>query len=89
MTIYQQVVDKNGEKHWKRAEVKITDHVNVPVFPAGLSPESYDKHLDDYVSKIVVEELPKTLSLTGNPYNQLSYQQRSQCCNIQSPPFTW
>lgn len=63
MTIYQQVVDKNGEKHWKRAEVKITDHVNVPVFPAGLSPESYDKHLDDYVAKIVMEELPKSRPL--------------------------
>lgn len=43
--------------------MKITDHVNVPVFPSGLSPESYDKHLDDYIAKIVMEEFPKSRPL--------------------------
>ncbi|XP_031255326.1 O-acyltransferase WSD1-like [Pistacia vera] len=57
------IVDKNGEKQWKRVEVEIKDHVNVPIFPSGLSAESYDKHLDDYFAKIVMEELPKSRPL--------------------------
>ncbi|KAE8660899.1 putative Bifunctional methylthioribulose-1-phosphate dehydratase/enolase-phosphatase E1 2 [Hibiscus syriacus] len=53
-----EVNDENGVKRWKKVEVKLEDHVNVPVFPPGLSPESYDSHLSDYLSKIAMEQLP-------------------------------
>ncbi|KAE8702383.1 pectinesterase/pectinesterase inhibitor PPE8B-like [Hibiscus syriacus] len=52
------VNDENGVKQWKKVEVKLEDHVNIPVFPPGLSPESYDTHLSDYLSKIAMEQLP-------------------------------
>ncbi|KAJ0110990.1 hypothetical protein Patl1_03098 [Pistacia atlantica] len=57
------VVDENGEKQWKRVEVTLEDHVNVPIFPSGLSPESYDNYLDEYISKIGMEEFAKSRPL--------------------------
>ncbi|KAI5338927.1 hypothetical protein L3X38_018199 [Prunus dulcis] len=35
------MVDINGEKQWKRVEVKLRDHVHVPIFPSGIA----DNHL--------------------------------------------
>lgn len=58
-----QVEDKNGVKHWKRVEVKLEDHVNVPIFPDGLSPESYDDYFDDYLTKIAMKEFPQSRPL--------------------------
>ncbi|TYH77748.1 hypothetical protein ES332_D04G176200v1 [Gossypium tomentosum] len=52
------VKDENGVKQWKKVEVKLEDHVNIPNFPPGLSPESYDNHLSNYLSKIAMEQLP-------------------------------
>ncbi|KAE8660900.1 hypothetical protein F3Y22_tig00116944pilonHSYRG00067 [Hibiscus syriacus] len=52
------VNDQNGVKQWKKVEVKLEDHVNIPVFPPGLSPESYDSRLRDYLSNITMEQLP-------------------------------
>ncbi|XP_031255338.1 O-acyltransferase WSD1-like [Pistacia vera] len=57
------VVDENGQKQWKRVEVTLEDHVNVPIFPSGLSPESYDNYLDEYISKIGMEEFAKSRPL--------------------------
>ncbi|GAV80595.1 WES_acyltransf domain-containing protein/DUF1298 domain-containing protein [Cephalotus follicularis] len=57
------VSGKNGEKQWKRVEVKLENHVNNPIFPAGLTPESYDKYLNDYLSRIAMERLPQTQPL--------------------------
>ncbi|GAB4859571.1 hypothetical protein Ancab_011039 [Ancistrocladus abbreviatus] len=54
-----QVVDKTGVKQWKRVVVKLEDHVNVPIFPAGLSPESYDSCFDGYLTKIAMDPLPQ------------------------------
>ncbi|KAL2926758.1 hypothetical protein RDABS01_033544, partial [Bienertia sinuspersici] len=50
---------------WKRVEVKIKDHVKVPIFDEGLSKEEYSKHFDDYISKILHQKLLKT-NLYGN-----------------------
>lgn len=58
-----QVEDKNGVKQWKRVEVKLEDHVNVPIFPDGLSPESYDDYFDDYLTKIAMKEFPQSRPL--------------------------
>ncbi|KVI04342.1 O-acyltransferase, WSD1, C-terminal [Cynara cardunculus var. scolymus] len=57
------VEDKDGEKHWKRVEVKGEDHIVVPRFPEGLSPESYDQYFNDYLSKIAMDSLPQTRPL--------------------------
>ncbi|KAM1761134.1 hypothetical protein ACFX11_003943 [Malus domestica] len=54
------MVDVDGEKQWKKVEVKLTDHVHVPIFPSGvLPPESYDVYLGDYISKVVLEKYPE------------------------------
>ncbi|KAF9679241.1 hypothetical protein SADUNF_Sadunf07G0119500 [Salix dunnii] len=57
------VTNEDGEQRWKKVEVRVEDHVNVPVFPAGMSPEFYDKCLDDYLSKIAMEHLPQSRPL--------------------------
>ncbi|KAK2972612.1 hypothetical protein RJ640_029231 [Escallonia rubra] len=53
------VIDKNGEKKWKRVEVNLKDHVKVPVFPDKMSLEFYDEVFSDYLSKIGMEQLPE------------------------------
>ena len=58
MRIWKQVTDRKGEKQWKRVEVKLEDHVKIPIFPIGLLPESYDEYLDNYISKIAMNEFP-------------------------------
>ncbi|KAK4846529.1 hypothetical protein QYF36_018638 [Acer negundo] len=57
------VEDENGEKQWKRVEVKIKDHIKTPIFPSGLSPKICDKYIDDYISDIAIEKLPATQPL--------------------------
>ncbi|KAE9457678.1 hypothetical protein C3L33_10431, partial [Rhododendron williamsianum] len=52
------VGDKKGVKKWKRVEVKLEDHINVPSFPAGMSPEFYDECFNDYMTKISLERFP-------------------------------
>ncbi|XP_058217783.1 wax ester synthase/diacylglycerol acyltransferase 7-like isoform X2 [Rhododendron vialii] len=52
------VGDKNGVKKWKRVEVTLEDHINVPSFPVGMSPEFYDECFNDYMTKISLERLP-------------------------------
>ncbi|KAF8391334.1 hypothetical protein HHK36_023638 [Tetracentron sinense] len=58
-----QVTDNKGVKRWKKVEVKLQDHVNIPVFPDGLSPESYEEYAQDYLSKIAMESLPQNRPL--------------------------
>ncbi|KAK2972614.1 hypothetical protein RJ640_029233 [Escallonia rubra] len=55
----QMVIDKNGEKKWKRVEVNLKDHVKVPVLPAKMSLEFYDEAFSDYLSKTGMEQLPE------------------------------
>ncbi|KAM4103897.1 hypothetical protein ACJW30_06G113600 [Castanea mollissima] len=57
------VTDRKGEKQWKRVEVKLEEHVNVPIFPADLSPTSYDENLEEYISKIAVEQFSQNKPL--------------------------
>ncbi|KAF3444103.1 hypothetical protein FNV43_RR13793 [Rhamnella rubrinervis] len=57
------VEDKNGKKQWKRVEVLLEDHMKLPIFPSGLSLESYDKYLDEYLSKIALERFPQNKPL--------------------------
>ncbi|KAL9379565.1 hypothetical protein Peur_028047 [Populus x canadensis] len=38
------VIDENGEKRWKKVEVKLKDHVYVPIFQAEMSPQFYDNY---------------------------------------------
>ncbi|XP_059660917.1 wax ester synthase/diacylglycerol acyltransferase 4-like [Cornus florida] len=57
------VRDENGVKHWKRVEVKPMDHVKFPTFPAEKSVEFYDEYLNDYISKIAMDEFPQSRPL--------------------------
>ncbi|CAI8594134.1 unnamed protein product [Vicia faba] len=50
----------NGEKKWKKVEVNLEDHINVPEFSSEKSSNSfYDESLDEYMSKISMEHLPQ------------------------------
>ncbi|QCD93952.1 O-acyltransferase WSD1-like [Vigna unguiculata] len=53
--------DKNGDKKWKKVEVKLEDHIKVPTFESGNNSSNflYDEYLDEYMSKIAVEQLPQ------------------------------
>ncbi|KAF3444105.1 hypothetical protein FNV43_RR13795 [Rhamnella rubrinervis] len=57
------VDDINGEKRWKKVEVKVEDHVRVPIFPSGLSIESYDKYFEEYLSMIALERFSENKPL--------------------------
>ncbi|XP_065875399.1 wax ester synthase/diacylglycerol acyltransferase 4-like [Euphorbia lathyris] len=57
------VEDKKGVKQWKRVSVNLKNHINTPIFPSNLSPKSYDKHLDQYISKISLNPFPQTQPL--------------------------
>ncbi|XP_058095421.1 wax ester synthase/diacylglycerol acyltransferase 4-like [Magnolia sinica] len=57
------VKDENGARHWKRVNIRLEDHVKIPVFPASLPPESYDVYFQEYVSKIAMEQLPQSRPL--------------------------
>ena len=43
--------------------MKLKDHINIPIFPAGLSSESYDGYFDDYISEIAMKEFPQSRPL--------------------------
>ncbi|KAK3184113.1 hypothetical protein Dsin_031399 [Dipteronia sinensis] len=57
------VADKKGVRKWKKVEVNLKDHVKVPIFPSGKSPQFYEKCLQDYLSKLSMEELPQSQPL--------------------------
>jgi hypothetical protein len=43
--------------------VKLEDHISVPIFPASLSPTSYDEYFDDYLSNIAFNRFPQSKPL--------------------------
>ncbi|CAH9099239.1 unnamed protein product [Cuscuta epithymum] len=59
------VIDENGDKQWKKVEVRPKDHIKVPVFPESKSNNSslYDDCFKDYLSKIASESLPQSRPL--------------------------
>ena len=44
-------------------EIKLEDHVDIPIFPTGLSPTSYDEYLDDYISNMAMDRFPQNKPL--------------------------
>ncbi|KAH7841875.1 hypothetical protein Vadar_032982 [Vaccinium darrowii] len=57
------VEDKKGVKKWKKVEVKLEDHINVPTIPTGMSLEFYDDYFNDYLSKVSLDRLPQNKPL--------------------------
>ncbi|XP_057792474.1 wax ester synthase/diacylglycerol acyltransferase 4-like [Salvia miltiorrhiza] len=53
------VTDKKGVRKWRKVEVNLEDHVNVPTFPSGVSVDYYDECFNDYLSKLATEQLPQ------------------------------
>ncbi|ONK71872.1 uncharacterized protein A4U43_C04F13250 [Asparagus officinalis] len=51
------VKDEHGNSRWRKVQVKLEDHINVPVFPSGL--EFYDDYMQEYIAKIATERLPE------------------------------
>ncbi|KAF9663131.1 hypothetical protein SADUNF_Sadunf17G0006500 [Salix dunnii] len=63
MSLIRDVIDENGVKRWKKVEVNLIDHVKVPIFPAKMSPQFYEKYLEDYLSNMSMEQLPQSQPL--------------------------
>ncbi|KAL8031490.1 hypothetical protein ABFX02_13G028800 [Erythranthe guttata] len=57
------VKDKNGKKYWKKVEVDIQEHIKIPNFPRGKSPEFYEDCLSRYLSKISLEQFLESRAL--------------------------
>ncbi|KAL1560671.1 wax ester synthase/diacylglycerol acyltransferase 3-like [Salvia divinorum] len=53
------VTNKKGVRKWKKVEVNLEDHVNVPIFPSDMSVDYYDECFSDYLSQIAMEQLPQ------------------------------
>ncbi|KAI3955861.1 hypothetical protein MKW98_006221 [Papaver atlanticum] len=53
------VTDENGGKYWKKVNIKVEDHLNVPVIPNGLSFESHEEYFQEYLTKLALEQLPQ------------------------------
>ncbi|KNA25924.1 hypothetical protein SOVF_002160 [Spinacia oleracea] len=53
------VSDHKGVKQWKRVEVNLPDHLNLPRFPDNLSLEKYDDCFDKYITEIAMKPLSK------------------------------
>lgn len=61
---YLQVEDVDGKsKLWKRVEVKLEDHIHVPILPSEMSLASYDNYFDEYITKIAAETFPQNRPL--------------------------
>lgn len=54
-----QVSDNKGVKQWKRVDVNLPEHVNIPSFPEGLSLKEYDECFDKYLTEIAMKSLAK------------------------------
>ncbi|PIA56368.1 hypothetical protein AQUCO_00700592v1 [Aquilegia coerulea] len=48
---------------WKQVQVRFEDHIVIPSFPQGLSPESYTQYFEEYLSKISLDKLSETRPL--------------------------
>ncbi|KAH7533359.1 hypothetical protein FEM48_Zijuj04G0122500 [Ziziphus jujuba var. spinosa] len=59
MSSITRVGNENKKKQWKKTVVKLEDHICIPGFQSGLSLESCDRCLDDYISKISVKGFPQ------------------------------
>ncbi|XP_068649109.1 wax ester synthase/diacylglycerol acyltransferase 4-like [Aristolochia californica] len=44
--------DRSGTARWKKITVNLEDHVKVPRFPGGMSPDEYSNYFQEYLSKI-------------------------------------
>ncbi|KAK7335481.1 hypothetical protein VNO80_27350 [Phaseolus coccineus] len=52
------VTDKNGKKVWKQVDVNTEDHIKIPKFTStNRTLKLYDECLDEYMSKIAMEQL--------------------------------
>ncbi|ESW21831.1 hypothetical protein PHAVU_005G102500 [Phaseolus vulgaris] len=52
------VTDKNGKKVWKQVDVNPEDHIKIPKFASTNGTlKLYDECLDEYMSKIAMEQL--------------------------------
>ncbi|KAE9457677.1 hypothetical protein C3L33_10430, partial [Rhododendron williamsianum] len=63
LSLLQDVRDKNGIKQWKRVEVNLKDHINVPVFQTSTGDQFYDQQFNDYLTKISLSQLPQSRPL--------------------------
>ncbi|KAK2420278.1 O-acyltransferase WSD1 [Trifolium repens] len=53
------IKDQNGEKKWRKVDVKLEEHVNIPKFPTCKSSSLYN----EYMSTIAREHLPQNRPL--------------------------
>ncbi|XP_009335177.2 wax ester synthase/diacylglycerol acyltransferase 11-like [Pyrus x bretschneideri] len=76
------VVEINGKKRWKRVEVKLEEHISVPIIPSNLSTESYEKYLDGYISKLALERLSQDKPLWELHILNYPTRNNNAACNL-------
>ncbi|KAL5730406.1 hypothetical protein ACHQM5_003229 [Ranunculus cassubicifolius] len=57
------VTDENGVKKWERVTMNLEEHVYKPIFAEGLSLETYDLYLQNYLSNMAMEKFPQSKPL--------------------------
>ncbi|XP_038886812.1 O-acyltransferase WSD1-like isoform X2 [Benincasa hispida] len=57
------VNDINGERKWKKVEVKVEEQILVAAPPSNLSNELYDAYFNEYITDLSVQELPQNKPL--------------------------
>ncbi|KAG9450969.1 hypothetical protein H6P81_010934 [Aristolochia fimbriata] len=61
------VRDEEGSKqYWEKVRVNLEDHIKVPVFPQGLTQETYSDRLQKYLTQVAMEPF-----LEGKPLWEL------------------
>ncbi|PIA62558.1 hypothetical protein AQUCO_00200519v1 [Aquilegia coerulea] len=56
-------IDEKGVACWKKVDVRVEDHIVVPIFSKGLSTTQYDENLKEYLAKIASEPLSSSRPL--------------------------
>ncbi|KAK9757499.1 hypothetical protein RND81_01G166300 [Saponaria officinalis] len=51
--------DSKGKRRWKKVEINLEDHVNIPTIPDSSPLKSNDTHFDEYLTKLSTEALPE------------------------------
>lgn len=52
-------MDDKGKKRWKQVDVSLKEHIKIPIFPTTMPHNLYDENVDEYMTKIAMEQLPK------------------------------
>ncbi|MCL7045445.1 hypothetical protein MKW94_015492 [Papaver nudicaule] len=79
---FSSVMERNnkGVLRWKKVATRVEDHLIVPTIPLGLTRESYDGYLSEYLSKIGCEKFSENKPLWE--VHLLKYPSLNSACTL-------